>query len=299
MTAARSPIRGALPPETRFQNPRLSRVGLEPISLAELRSRDAGRGMVGRIERAQFFMLLVIREGRGKHLIDFRALPLRPGTVVVVRPGEIQQWQLAPGLEGDAVLVDPAVLQPSGPRAAGPAWRHLQLEEWPASFTLSADERADWDRLIAVLRGELDQARIDDLAVTFAREWFVLLLLWLSRRACVGVEPATTSGLTVRRFRRILEEILFSRPTVEQLAQRTGVSISTLSRACHATTGRPAKAVVDQRIALEAQRLLVHSEVSAVAIGERLGFSEATNFLKFFKRQVGETPERFRQRYRG
>lgn len=59
-----------------------------------------------------------------------------------------------------------------------------------------------------------------------------------------------------------------------------------------------AKAFIDRRTALEAQRLLVHTGATTTAIGEALGFSEPTNFLKFFKRVVGMTPDAFRRRYR-
>lgn len=267
------------------------------MTLHELRARDAGRGLVGRIERAQFFMLLMVRAGRGQHLIDFRSVPLRPGTVVVVRPGEVQQWRLVPGLEGDAVLADPVVLQPEASLSPDAAWRHVRLDEWPTSFILSEREREDWACLVSLLRAELMRPQIDDLGVTIARELFVCLLLWLSRHACGGDETAGQAP-AYRRFRRNLEVALFARPTVERLARQTGVSVSTLSRVCRAATGHAVKTIVDQRVALEAQRLLVHSEAPAAAIGARLGFSEATNFLKFFKRQVGETPERFRQRYR-
>jgi AraC-like DNA-binding protein len=39
----------------------------------------------------------------------------------------------------------------------------------------------------------------------------------------------------------------------------------------------------------------VHSEVTAAQIGHRLGFTEPTNFLKFFKRTAGCTPLEFRE----
>ncbi|MDB6106331.1 MAG: helix-turn-helix domain protein [Gammaproteobacteria bacterium] len=57
--------------------------------------------------------------------------------------------------------------------------------------------------------------------------------------------------------------------------------------------------MIDRRVVLEAQRLLVHSGATSSAIGEELGFSESTNFVKFFKRQVGMTPEAFRRIHRG
>ena len=82
------------------------------------------------------------------------------------------------------------------------------------------------------------------------------------------------------------------------LAARLGVSTSTLTRICKDVLEHSAKEEVDRRVALEAQRLLVHSASTAAAIGELLGFSEPTNFVKFFRRRVGTTPEAFRQAHR-
>jgi AraC-like DNA-binding protein len=79
-------------------------------------------------------------------------------------------------------------------------------------------------------------------------------------------------------------------------AVRLGYSARTLTRACRAATGRSAKELIDARVALEAQRLLAHTDLPVAAIGRSLGFSEPTNFGKFFAREVGETPGAFRSR---
>ncbi|MGE9271366.1 MAG: helix-turn-helix domain-containing protein, partial [Verrucomicrobiales bacterium] len=54
------------------------------------------------------------------------------------------------------------------------------------------------------------------------------------------------------------------------------------------------KVMVDEAVALEAKRRLILSTETVESIAFGLGFSEATNFVKFFKRVVGETPEAFR-----
>jgi AraC-like DNA-binding protein len=61
--------------------------------------------------------------------------------------------------------------------------------------------------------------------------------------------------------------------------------------------GKTAKALLTDRIALEAKRLLVHSSMSVAAIAEALGFEEATNFVKFFKRETRVTPGAFRRQH--
>lgn len=62
-------------------------------------------------------------------------------------------------------------------------------------------------------------------------------------------------------------------------------------------TGKGAKSVITDRIALEAKRLLVHTNRPIYLLAEGLGFEEATNFAKFFKRETGFTPIDFRKQY--
>jgi AraC-like DNA-binding protein len=49
------------------------------------------------------------------------------------------------------------------------------------------------------------------------------------------------------------------------------------------------------RIILEAKRQLAYSERLVSTVGYDLGFSEATNFTKYFFREVGLTPLAFRR----
>jgi AraC-like DNA-binding protein len=57
-----------------------------------------------------------------------------------------------------------------------------------------------------------------------------------------------------------------------------------------------AKAFIATRLALEAKRLLTHSALSVGAIADRLGFDDASNFVKFFRRHAGCAPTEFRRR---
>ncbi|WP_435811648.1 helix-turn-helix transcriptional regulator [Streptomyces decoyicus] len=78
-----------------------------------------------------------------------------------------------------------------------------------------------------------------------------------------------------------------------------GYSVRTLTRATHAAAGCGAKRYIDDRVLLEAKRLLVHTALTATAIGDRLGFPDATVFTKFFRQRATETPATFRHRARG
>jgi AraC-like DNA-binding protein len=86
---------------------------------------------------------------------------------------------------------------------------------------------------------------------------------------------------------------------VEEYARQLGYSVRTLTRATRAVTGSGAKRLIDDRVLLEAKRLLVHTDLPAAAVGERIGFPGATSFTRFFRQRAGETPAAFRNRARG
>ncbi|MFI9076677.1 helix-turn-helix domain-containing protein [Streptomyces sioyaensis] len=59
-----------------------------------------------------------------------------------------------------------------------------------------------------------------------------------------------------------------------------------------------AEECIDDRGALEAKRLLAHTDLAVAASSRRLGFTEPTNFGTFFRRATGHTPGAFRARER-
>jgi len=85
------------------------------------------------------------------------------------------------------------------------------------------------------------------------------------------------------------------RHTVAAYARSLGYSPRTLERACLSATRRTAKEHISARVVLEAKRLLAYTDLSAASIGRRLGFTEPTNFVKFFRRETGVTPGAFRR----
>ena len=99
---------------------------------------------------------------------------------------------------------------------------------------------------------------------------------------------------TFHRFCREVEHSYAHTRRVEDYAAELRCSVRTLTRACLAVTGRSAKQVIDERVALQAGRLLAATDQPIAQIGRQLGFSEPTNFGRFFTREVGVSPGAFR-----
>jgi AraC-like DNA-binding protein len=229
-------------------------------------------------------------------MIDFSEVALRPGSVAFVRPGQVQQWRMHDRLQGHVVLISAEALAPSIARAEVDM-KLLALDEWPSTAVLVEGLFAEATTDIARMRADIERFEGSEIEAAILRHALLALLLRLARAVRAG---STRSGATRdaeihRLFAHELEAGFHRRWSVLDYAKRIGYSESTLSRACVATVGRTAKQAIDLRVALEAKRLLVHSQATAAQIGHQLGFAEATNFVKFFRRLEGVTPLEFRR----
>ncbi len=286
--------------DTHFDNARLARVGAEVMTLNELRSRVATRRFLAP-ERVDFFMLLLVQRGAGAHMVDFIDMPLAPGSLVFVRPGQVQQWRNAPHLEGIILLAAPHALRLAGVNNSREA-QFLSLDDWPAVLDLDDELRGQVTAAMDRLRKDLDAFDGEALTVALIHFELLALLLRVARRLSGlsgSPDAGAQEGSIYRIFKASLEQKFTQRWTAKHYAQHLGCSESTLARSCRDAEGKSPKHIIDRRVALEAQRLLVHSGESVAAIGYRLGFSEPTNFVKFFARMTSMTPQEFRRRMEG
>lgn len=98
----------------------------------------------------------------------------------------------------------------------------------------------------------------------------------------------------VQRLRALVDARFREQPSLGEFAAEIGITTTQLNRACRAVLGHPALAVLHARLCLEAQRELAYTTLSVKHIAYRLGFGDAGYFTRFFQRETGSTPSRWR-----
>ncbi|WP_147694167.1 helix-turn-helix domain-containing protein [Vogesella mureinivorans] len=278
-----------------FHNPRLDGVGIEVLSLESIRTLAPHTLL--HPQRPGFHLLLLMHAGVGEHTVDFQHYPLAPGSLVYVRPGQVQQWHMHAGLEGDCMLIKPEALSPAIGRP-GLDMQLLGMHSWQTLLVPDAALREHVQCDMARLRADI--AHFDGSQTQISIIWHTLLATLLrvaqAMRAKRGAANHAAAAI-FSLFEQLLAEEGHRRQAVSAYAKKLGYSESTLNRACMAMAEKTAKQLLDERTALEAKRLLVHSPASIHEIGHHLGFSESTNFVKFFARLAHTTPQRFRDQY--
>ena len=64
-------------------------------------------------------------------------------------------------------------------------------------------------------------------------------------------------------------------------------------------SGKTTSEIIQDRIILEARRLLTHSSLTITQIAAELGYFDNSYFARFFKKSTSQTPEQFRTALNG
>ncbi|MGQ4516568.1 helix-turn-helix domain-containing protein [Streptomyces sp. DW26H14] len=277
--------------QVRYLPPPSAGFGVEVLGFDRLRAMDPGHGR-GALQRPDFHVLALVRSGAGRHTADFVDHALRERSVVWVRPGVVHRWTDVERVDGPLILFEQDFLAGTGIAVeaaqdpfAPTTWR---LDEARWELGLRAADHLGHEHAMSVARPALVSPPV-----------LAHLLAALVLRT-LPPEPAPRAGTVAgdrtvfRRYRAAVEEQFAHRHRVADYARGLGYSPRTLARAVRAATGLGAKQFLDQRLLLEARRLLAYTDLPVARCAERLGFEDAANFTTFFQRQSGSPPSRWR-----
>jgi len=133
--------------------------------------------------------------------------------------------------------------------------------------------------------------------------WLVCCVLWgLAARSGAARSADMHCGQDLdrlRQFRLLLESHYTHHWPVERYARQLQLSETSLNRLCRRLTGGTGFDLVQQRLALEARRRLIHVQSSVSGIASELGFKDSAYFCRFFRRHSGVSPNEFRRHHAG
>jgi AraC family transcriptional activator of pobA len=121
-----------------------------------------------------------------------------------------------------------------------------------------------------------------------------LILAEVDRASSSRASRGAVGGGVVVESLRFIERNCLRRVTLGEIAAAVGRTPTYVTAALTQATGRSAgEWIVSGRMA-EARRLLLHSDERVDVIAERVGYADATHFIRMFRREHGETPAAWR-----
>jgi AraC family transcriptional regulator, transcriptional activator of pobA len=221
-----------------------------------------------------------IFEQRGRYTLEEGDMLLVPAGAPhrVLRDGLQERWELGVALPFTAPL--------------GPSSPFERVRSGASAVVRIPTSRHEF---VATLFRELEAASVrQDPGAPGAQQSLLRLVLDEVSRAAAPFESGTPPSLAAECL-RVIEARCLEPLTLEELAHAVHRSPSHVTTALRRATGRTAHGwIVAGRMA-EARRRLLHSDEHVEIVAERVGYGDATHFIRTFRKLHGATPAAWRR----
>jgi len=284
------------PIQVKFQNQVNPNSNFDLIKLEELIKRKSLDHDPEQLHKVEFYILFFISKGKGKHTIDFTDYKYQQGTLITIRKDQIHKFSKEYQSQGYLLIFTDEFLI-----------RYLEKSEIQKSFQLFNEllgvpkiqltDKEQKEIKEIIQRIEIEYLKVnDDYSSGIIRSELHILITKLyrikSRKKKMIIDKKYLSEFI--QFQTLVEQNVKQTTRVQDFAEMMAVSTKTLNTISKSIIHKTAKEFIDDIGTKQIKRLLLNTPLSIKEIAYESGFEETTNFYKYFKRQVGMTPEQFR-----
>ncbi|SDC59092.1 helix-turn-helix transcriptional regulator [Niabella drilacis] len=249
-----------------------------------------------------FYQVIWFKSGSGTHFVDFKAYEVTPDTLFFIEKNQVHYFDMSSNYQG--VLIHFNEL-------------FLKRQDNEMDFLVKCDLFHNWYRppcckitgpFDAVLEEHIRQIKIE-LQHTEAFGSDLLLNLYLKalliqvqrersrQEQHTGKKPFAMDEkrMQLLQFVNLLNDHYHKGLKITDYAQLMHISTRTLSELTGQILAKTPSLMIQERMILEAQRLLLHSHLNINQVGYRLGFDDPSYFVKYFKKHTQMSPSEFRR----
>lgn len=278
---------------------KLRTIHAEPLlsgqfTIRELKKLLAGGGMTQSLHRHDYFFILAVEKGKGKHEIDFVSQPVTDYSIFIMRPGQVHQLTLDPHSNGYLLEFKPEFYFP-GDKMTSSEWRRLsalgKCKLTPTAF------KHLMEPVSAILKEYASRAEGYEKMIRAYLDLFFIGLLRQRNRDGKDISLRTYDQEQLGIFLDLLEMNFSTLKQTSEYAARMYLSTYQLNKITKKGMGKTASELINEQVILEARRLLLATSGQVGQISSQLGYEDVSYFIRFFKKHTGYTPEAYRRHF--
>ncbi len=249
--------------------------------------------------RTNFYHIIWFQEGTGTHLVDFKPIRIKSNSVLFVNKNKVQRFDLEGNYKAKVLLFTDSFFCKSDADIKFLKETILFNDLFDNSQVQLEKKETQFVDLFKMMTVELEK-KTDDFQHPILKNLLhnFLLLSERQKRKQGFTEIKKGADLDYTLLFKDLLEIHFRKTKqVSYFAREINVTEKRLNNATSKILGITPKEMIDERILLEAKRLLSHTDNTIKEVGFELGFEEPTNFIKYFRKHCNCTPVEFRENY--
>jgi len=266
------------------------------FSIRKVQDMLNGKDMVQELHRHDFFYVLVLKNGSGKHEIDFTTYDIGNASVFFMRPGQVHQLQLKAESTGFLMEFTTDFYYPND------VVSHKLLRKVGAKNLCPIDFDG-FEKLLSVLNHidrEFQEKKEGYQEVIKSN--LSIFFIELVRQRCLNTtlsdKETTYTQERFEMFTELLETHITEHKQASYYAERMHLSLYQLNAITHTMQGKTTSELINEHIILEAKRYLLTTSNQVNQIAYYLGYEDVSYFIRFFKKHTGFSPDAFRQNLR-
>ncbi|MGJ1379256.1 AraC family transcriptional regulator [Sphingobacterium multivorum] len=243
---------------------------------------------VERAHRDGGYTFIIQEKGNTTIEIDFQTYCIKAPAIVYINPHQVHRV-----ISFDRAMLSTWIVTEENIRAA---YLSLLQDFTPADILSVKPETLDILSDAVALCMKLSGNKTEILYHSILKESCNTLIALIISQYLALEKPTvyhTRFEDITRAFKTTLEENYKKVKNPRDYAGLLNLSTSYLNECVKVTTGKPVSIHIQQRIILEAKRLLYHSGKSVKEIADELGYDDFSYFTRLFSKAVGMSPTAF------
>ncbi len=252
--------------------------------------------IVSEPHKHDFYLIVLFTKGGGTHEIDFNTYEIKPGTVFLMRPGQMHHWILSKDIDGYVFFHSGNFYDKGFTLSSILDYPFFSSTHNPPKVILKKKAFEELEKLFKLI---VEEYQCNEL-MKYEKIHSLISLVYveLSRHYL----PATkieneTYLLKLRKLEHFIDVYYKTKKYPHEYAGLMNISEKHLNRICKECLNKTTTELIAERIIVEAKRLLIHKQHSVSEIASLLGFEDNSYFARFFKKHCGETPIHFLKTY--
>ncbi|MEB2776119.1 helix-turn-helix domain-containing protein [Algoriphagus sp. D3-2-R+10] len=242
-----------------------------------------------------FFILVLFTQGRGNHLIDFNYYSVNPNSAFFLSPGQVHSWTLSKDTNGHILFFSSDFYTSLFPLTKLNSFSFFHSNLTSPKLELRPEEMNEMNFYMEKIESEVMHPRWASLDLLKS---FTDILLTNAHRIYMEKNPTPLhlelSSSQFQKLELLIDSNFSNNREVNFYTDRMNMTLKQLNSLIKKKVGKTISKLIQERVMLEAKRLLVHSDLTISAIAFRLKFDDPSYFSRFFKNNISLTPEEFR-----
>ena len=233
--------------------------------------------------KADFYKIIYIESGTATFYIDFMPHEIGADSILFIAKEPVYWFEKVKDLNGTAILFSADFIH--------------QLSTLFMPYLIWDLNQCIWGNsiksLLELIPVEFKSNEPDSIQT---QEYLLNALLMYLKRSQVSNEITNQHDYQMFfKFKGFVEKLYKEKKQIADYCALLGLSERNLHRLTLKFAGKSPGKIIEERIVLEAKRLLSYTKLRSKEISEQLGFHDDSYFIKFFKKHVHLTPKNFQQ----